>query len=133
LKREKWKYNVALNSDFLDVDGDKMDITKEYRICVVSVSDSVEIFPHDFSLSPVFQINTVLPEVSMPTAKDFGDEGTSEDLKVTFAKNTREDMMKEYRLLIVPKDSAKFFTLEKAIEIPEEYSFGIEPADDSVY
>ncbi len=133
VENEEVEYNVVLNSVFLDVDGDKMDITEEYRICVVSVSDSVEIFPHGFSLSPVFQINTVLPEVSTLTAEDFGDEGTSEDLKVTFAKNTREDMMKEYRLLIVPKDSAKFFTLEKAIQIPEEYSFGVEPVGDSVY
>jgi hypothetical protein len=133
VKNEEVEYHVALNSDFLDVDGDEMDITKEYNICVLSVSDSVEIFSHDFCLSPVFQIKTVLPEVSNPTAEDFGDEGTSEDLKVTFAKNTREDMMKEYRLLIVPKDSAKFFTLEKAIEILDDYYLGIESADDSVY
>ncbi|MBW6534975.1 MAG: T9SS type A sorting domain-containing protein [Mariniphaga sp.] len=128
-----YSYKFLLNDSLLDLDNEGIKLGESYRICLLSVSNNTDSFPHAFTLTQSFIFNTELPSVNAPAVFDVADNENSTDIQVVFSKSEKEEFVKEYRIMILPHDSAAVFYLGKAAEVAEGNFYVIPPGGDSVY
>jgi hypothetical protein len=128
-----YSYSFNLNDSLLDIDNEGIKLGENYRICLLSVSNNTDSFPHAFTLTESFILNTELPPVDAPTVFDVADNKNSTDIQVVFSKSEKEEFVKEYRIMILLNDSAAAFNQEKAAEVTEENFYVAQPIGDSVY
>jgi len=99
----------------------------------LSVSNKLDSFPHGYSLTPTFTFKTFLLAAGTPLVLDTGNEGNSSDLKFSFTKNNSENYTDEYRILVLPKDSAVLFDIKQASLINEGNYYPVNVSNDSIY
>jgi hypothetical protein len=128
-----YSYNFLLKDSLFDLDNEGINLGENYRICLLSVSKNTDSFPHAFTLTQSFILNTELPPVNSPAVFDVADNENSTDIQVVFSKSEKEEFVEEYRIMILPNDSAAAFNLEKAAEVAEGNFYVIPPGGDSVY
>lgn len=128
-----YSYSFNLNDSLVDLDNEGIKLGENYRICLLSLSSNTDSFPHAFTLTQSFMLNTELPPVNAPTVFDVADNRNSTDIQVVFSKNEKEEFVKEYRIMILPNDSAAAFNQEKAAEVAEGNFYAVQPNGDSVY
>ncbi len=127
------EYNIELNVALNDITNKKILAGENYRLIILSVSNKLDSFPHGYSLTPTFTFKTFLSAAGTPLVLDAGDEGNSSDLKFSFAKNNSENFTDEYRIMVLPKDSAVLFNIEQASQITEGNYYPINVSNDSIY
>ena len=128
-----YSYSFNLNDSLLDLDNEGIKLGENYRICLLSVSNNTDSFPHAFTFTQSFILNTELPPVNAPVVFDVADNKNSTDIQVVFSKSEKEEFVKEYRILILPHDSAAAFNMGKAAEVAEGNFYVVQPNGDSVY
>jgi hypothetical protein len=128
-----YSYSFNLNDSLLDLDNEGIELGENYRICLLSVSINTDSFPHAFTLTQSFILNTELPPVDAPVVFDVADNENSTDIQVVFSKSEKEEFVEEYRIMILPNDSAAAFNPEKVAEVEEGNFYVVQPNGDSVY
>ncbi|GIO32507.1 MULTISPECIES: copper amine oxidase N-terminal domain-containing protein [Paenibacillus] len=109
----KGSYEVALDDNARDSDGDLIRNGISYRIYVLSVGNH-----NSYALSTASEavtLDTQLPAspVKDLRANDAGDEHNGKDMKISFTRADNEANIKEYRIFIVP--GSKDLNLESAL------------------
>ena len=127
------RYSVELNKDLLTIDNDTLNLSEFYQICVLAYSNNNDTFPHSYILTDTVTVNVLTVSVDKPVVFDTGDYENSKDIQVKFAKSNKESFLKDYKLMILPADSAATFNLKKAIAVPEQFTHTVTPSNDSIY
>nr|WP_319510967.1 T9SS type A sorting domain-containing protein [uncultured Draconibacterium sp.] len=128
-----YSHTVFLRNELLDLENEGLALGQEYQACIVAISADTTLFADSYSLTHSFKVVTNLPEVETPVLYDLLNYGNSTDFGVEFMRNEKEEFVKEYQILILPADSASAFTLAKALEVPVENRFKLQPTNDSLY
>lgn len=126
-------FDIRLNDNLKDLDGEEIKQGEEYRVIVLSISNDTTAFSHNLNLTRPFKVRTELPKPGTPVVFDSGNTGTSKDLLLKFTSNTKEEFTESYQLMIVPEQEADTFNLQKAATVSPGNSYTIEPNEDFEY
>jgi hypothetical protein len=127
------EYSIQLNVDLNDITNEKILAGEDYRLIILAISNKLDSFPHGYSLTPTFTFRTFLSAAGTPLVIDTGNDGNSSDLKFSFTKNNSENYTDEYRIMVLPKDSAVLFDIKQASQINEGNYYPLNVSNDSIY
>ena len=127
------EYSIQLNVELNDLANEKILAGEDYRLIILAISNKLDSFPHGYSLTPTFTFRTFLSAAGTPLVIDTGNDGNSSDLKFSFTKNNSENYTDEYRIMVLPKDSAVLFDIKQASQINEGNYYPLNVSNDSIY
>lgn len=106
-----------------DVDGEFIGNNIPYRIFVMTTAYSGIPVENELSLpSEEIMLKTIVPTATDLVAYDGGESGNASDLTVRFfGPEAHENLVDEYRMIAIQRDSIINFTAEQAMMLPETH------------
>lgn len=123
-------HSIQLNSTATSTDGQPIANKISYSVFILTSYDNPSENVLSYPVPIVLQTPTAA--VTHITCTDIGDAGNGSDIRVTFNKVANENIISEYRIMVVPGDQMSTFDLETANLVGQESYTAVTPSDSNI-